>query len=45
MAEAKTVLETIATGQSRLKRPVVINTCAIIIGEWRKKNPSLQNRI
>lgn len=33
MAEAKNVLETIATGQSKLKRPVVINTCAIIIGE------------
>lgn len=34
LAEAKTVLETIATGQGRLQRPVVINTCAIIIGRW-----------
>lgn len=33
LAEAKTVLETIATGQSTLPRPIVINTCAIIIGE------------
>lgn len=34
MPETKTVLETIAGGQSVLKHPVVINTCAIIIGEW-----------
>lgn len=33
MPEAKTVLETIAGGQERLQRPVVINTCAIIIGK------------
>lgn len=30
--DAKHVLEVIAAGQSRLKQPVVINTCAIIIG-------------
>lgn len=29
----KSVLNVIATGQSRLKYPIVINTCAIILGE------------
>lgn len=33
MTEAKIVLETIAAGQIRLPKPVIINTCAIIIGE------------
>lgn len=33
LAEAKTVLQTIAIGQYRLLNPVVINTCAIIIGK------------
>lgn len=32
LSETKTVLEVIATGQLRLKQPVVINTCAIILG-------------
>lgn len=32
MTEAKIVLETIAAGQIRLPKPVIINTCAIIIG-------------
>lgn len=33
MTEAKVVLETIAAGQNRLRKPVVINTCAIILGK------------
>lgn len=32
MTEAKIVLETIASGQSRLQKPVIIHTCAIILG-------------
>lgn len=36
MPETKTVLQVIASGQSRLKQPVIINTCAIILGELRK---------
>lgn len=32
--DIKTVLETIAIGQSKLKQPIVINTCAIILGEF-----------
>lgn len=33
LSETKNVLEVIAAGQSRLKRPVVINSCAIILGK------------
>lgn len=33
MSEAKIVLDTIAIGQSRLDQPIVINTCAIILGK------------
>lgn len=33
LPETKTVLRVIASGQSRLKQPVIINTCAIILGE------------
>lgn len=36
MTEAKSVLEAIATGQSRLHRPVIINTCAIILGRSQR---------
>lgn len=32
--DLRTVLETIAIGQSKLKQPIVINTCAIILGEF-----------
>lgn len=32
MTDTKNVLETIAFGQSRLAQPVVISTCAIILG-------------
>lgn len=31
--DAKRVLETIAIGQSKLKQPIVINICAIIMGK------------
>lgn len=31
--DIRTVLETIAVGQSKLKQPIVITTCAIILGE------------
>lgn len=37
MTEAKIVLETIACGQSRLQKPVIINTCAIILGKLNKQ--------
>lgn len=33
LPETKSVLEVIATKQQRLKQPIVINTCAIILGE------------
>lgn len=33
-SETKTVLEVIASGQSRLSQPIVINTCAIILGKF-----------
>lgn len=32
LSETKTVLEVIANGQKRLKQPIVINTCAIVLG-------------
>lgn len=32
MTEANSVLEAIARGQNRLLRPVIINTCAIVLG-------------
>lgn len=32
--DIRTVLETIAIGQSKLKQPIVINTCAIILGKF-----------
>lgn len=32
-AEAKNVLDAIATGQSRLSQPVVISACAVILGK------------
>lgn len=32
--DIKSVLETIAIGQAKLKQPIVINTCAIILGEF-----------
>ena len=35
MTEARTVLEAIAKGQKRLRLPVIINTCAIILDEKR----------
>ncbi|XP_031617768.1 VWFA and cache domain-containing protein CG16868 isoform X2 [Contarinia nasturtii] len=35
LSETKTVLEVIASGQKRLKQPIVINTCAIILDEKR----------
>lgn len=31
--DIKTVLETISVGQAKLKQPILINTCAIILGE------------
>lgn len=34
ISEIKNVLEVIATGQSRLKQPIIINTCAIILGNY-----------
>lgn len=36
-SETKTVLEVIAAGQSRLNQPIVINTCAIILGELKSQ--------
>lgn len=33
LAETKSVLDAIATGQSHFKQPVVINTCAIMLDE------------
>lgn len=33
-SDAKAVLETIAIGQSQLKQPIIINTCAIIFGSF-----------
>lgn len=32
LSETKSVLEVIASNQQRLKQPIVINTCAIILG-------------
>lgn len=34
LSETKIVLGVIAAGQKRLKQPVVINTCAIVLGEF-----------
>lgn len=34
MTDAKIVLETIFAGQIRLQKPIIINTCAIILGEF-----------
>lgn len=31
--DMRAVLQTIANGQAKLKQPIVINTCAIILGE------------
>lgn len=38
LTEAKGVLEAIAAGQRLLRAPVVINTCAIVLGEFTKFN-------
>lgn len=35
MTEAGSVLAAIAAGQSHLQRPVIINTCAIILGKLK----------